>query len=47
LATTRVLGIIVSFTGSQLLPTQMERMAALLSEHASAQAAATRVVEAP
>jgi DNA/RNA-binding domain of Phe-tRNA-synthetase-like protein len=46
LATKRVLGIIVSFAGGQVLPPCMERMAALLTEHASAQALATQVVEA-
>jgi DNA/RNA-binding domain of Phe-tRNA-synthetase-like protein len=46
LATKRVLGILVSFAGGQVLPAWMERMAALLAEHASAQTLATQVVEA-
>jgi DNA/RNA-binding domain of Phe-tRNA-synthetase-like protein len=45
LATTRVLGIIVSFAGSQALPAWMDRMAALLTEHASAQGLVSHVVE--
>jgi hypothetical protein len=46
MATKRVLAIMVSFAGGQLLPPWFERMSALLSEYASAQALATEAVEA-
>jgi DNA/RNA-binding domain of Phe-tRNA-synthetase-like protein len=46
LVTKRVLGIIVSFAGGQVLPAWIERMAVLLSGLASAQALSTQVVEA-
>jgi DNA/RNA-binding domain of Phe-tRNA-synthetase-like protein len=45
LATNRVLAIIVSFAGGQALPAWIDRMASLLTEHASAQVLATQVVE--
>jgi DNA/RNA-binding domain of Phe-tRNA-synthetase-like protein len=44
LATNRIVAIIVSFAGSQALPAWMDRMASLLTEHASTQALENQVV---